>query len=301
MGRIGDGEDQPERATPFAEVARWVRAGALRLLSPTARDVLWGLVSHTNRKGQAWPRAEEIVEKTARGSTRHKRETIYRAFKEIESVGIYERSGRFQQPGYNVHGPIIFRLRPFNPQAAGRLQSLLDVPVRETSKRGDRRRFLKSVVPAPRSPVVPAGVPSVVPAQVVSDVPATGTQKGFKEQREEERVDGRGSVRGKSCGQAQAPASSLLVEAPKPSPGLSDPKDKNATKREKDPQTLLQFFMQLGEVKQPRSWYIKYFSRKGYDSGDVEWAWEEAERRKSVSESSTEAAAEATSNGGGTG
>ena len=301
MGRIGDGEDQPERATPFAEVARWVRAGALRLLSPTARDVLWGLVSHTNRKGQAWPRAEEIVEKTARGSTRHKRETIYRAFKEIESVGIYERSGRFQQPGYNVPGPIIFRLRPFNPQAAGRLQSLLDVPVRETSKRGDRRRFLKSVVPAPRSPVVPAGVPSVVPAQVVSDVPATGTQKGFKEQREEERVDGRGSVRGKSCGQAQAPASSLLVEAPKPSPGLSDPKDKNATKREKDPQTLLQFFMQLGEVKQPRSWYIKYFSRKGYDSGDVEWAWEEAERRKSVSESSTEAAAEATSNGGGTG
>jgi len=265
MRRRGDGQDQSEKATPFAEVARWYRAGAITLLSPSARDVLWGLVSHTNRKGQAWPRAEEIVEKTARGSTRHKRETIYRAFKEIESVGIYERSGRFQQPGHNVPGPIIFHLRPFNAQASTRLRGLLDVPTTGTSKRGDRRRFLKSVVPAPEAPVVPVRVPPVVLAPVISDVPATGTQKGVKEQREKERVQGKGSVRGKPYGQAQASAPPLS-KAAVPSPGL--PKAKS-TARDESHQlaSLVRWYQNLP----PDQWdqYTPHLENQGYRLGII--------------------------------
>ncbi len=114
MRRRGDVQDQPEKATPFAELARWIRARALTLLSPTARGVLLALATHTNSEGEAWPGAEVIAEETAQGTTRHKRQTIYRAFKEIERVGIYERSGRFRQQGYNVPGPIIFQLRSLN-------------------------------------------------------------------------------------------------------------------------------------------------------------------------------------------
>ncbi len=249
MRRRSDGQDRPEKVTPFAELARWIRARALTLLSPTARDVLLALGSHTNSKGEAWPSAEVIADETAQGTTRHKRQTIYKAFREIERVGIYERSGKFQQPGYNVPGPIIFRLRPFNPQAATRLQSLLDVPVTGTSKRGDRKRFHKPVVPAP----------------VNSDVPATGTQKGYLE-REKERVHGKGSVRGKPYGQAPAPASPPIVEAQKLSLGLLKAK---STARDESHQlaSLVRWYQNLP----PEQWdqYTPHLEKQGYRLGTI--------------------------------
>jgi len=266
MRRRGDGQDQPEKVTPFAELARWIRARALTLLSPTARNVLLALVAHTNSEGEAWPSADVIAEKTARGSTRHKRETIYRAFKEIKRVGIYERVGRFQQPGHNVPGPIIFRLCPFNAQADKRLCSLLDVPVTGTTKRGDQKRFIKPVVPAQEAPVVPVGVPPVVPPPVNPDVPATGTQKGFKEQREEEGVEGKGSLRGKPYGQAQAPASPPIVEAPKPSPGLLKAK---STARDESHQlaSLIHWYQNLP----PEQWdqYTPHLEKQDYRLGII--------------------------------
>ncbi len=268
MRRRGDGQDQPEKVTPFAELARWIRARALTLLSPTARNVLLALVAHTNSEGEAWPSADVIAEKTARGSTRHKRETIYRAFKEIKRVGIYERVGRFQQPGHNVPGPIIFRLCPFNAQADKRLCSLLDVPVTGTTKRGDQKRFIKPVVPAQEAPVVPVGVPPVVPPPVNPDVPATGTQKGFKEQREEEGVEGKGSLRGKPYGQAQPSASPPLVEAPKPSPGLSHSKTKStAREKNQDIGMIVNWFRTRPRHKWEQD--IPLLERQGYRLGTI--------------------------------
>jgi len=265
MRRRGDGQDQPEKVTPFAELARWIRERVLTLLSPTARNVLLALVAHTNSEGEAWPSAEVIAEKTAQGTTRHKRQTIYRAFREIKRVGIYERVGRFQQPGHNVPGPIIFRLRPLDSEAANRLRSLLDVPVTGTSKRGDRSRFLKPVVPAPEAPVVPVGVPPVVPPPVNPDVPATGTQKGFKEQREKERVQGKGSVRGKPYGQAQASAPPLS-KAAVPSPGLLKAK---STARDESHQlaSLVRWYQNLS----PEQWdqYTPLLEKQGYRLGII--------------------------------
>ncbi len=53
MGWRGDGQNHPEKATPLAVIARWVRAGVLTLLPPSARDVLYVLGAHTNSEGEA--------------------------------------------------------------------------------------------------------------------------------------------------------------------------------------------------------------------------------------------------------
>ena len=265
MRRRGDGQDQLDKATPFAELARWIRARALTLLSPTARDVLLALGSHTNSEGEAWPSAEVIAEETAQGTTRHKRQTIYRAFREIKRVGIYERVGRFQQPGHNVPGPTIYRLRPLDSEAANRLKSLLDVPVTGTTKRGDQKRFIKPVVPAPGPPVLPVGVPPVVPPPVNPDVPVAGTQKGFKEQREKERVQGKGSVRGKPYGQAQASAPPLS-KAAVPSPGLLKAKS-TAREKNQDIGMIVNWFRTRPRHKWEQD--IPLLERQGYRLGTI--------------------------------
>ncbi len=134
-----------------------------------------------------------------------------------------------------------------------------------TSKSGNRRRFIR--------PVVPEGAPLVVPEAVKPVVPLTGTQKGYLE-REKERVFGKGSLRGKPYGQAQPSASPpLVVEAPKSLPGLSEQKDKDAARRDKQRQDLLQF-MQQGHPA--LSWCIEHLARRGYDPSDVECAYREA-------------------------
>ncbi len=204
MRRRGDGHEQ---ATPFVEAAQYVREGILLRVPPQAVPTLLVLLAHTNSKGEAWPSAKEISRLTGR-----KPENIYKDFREIERLHIFERIGNVRSPSYNVPGAIVFRLIPFDEERVRRV--LLAIPITGRAKRGDASRFRRAGTaktrrkepssPYKEAPAIPENASSspyndrlALPMIGGLANPDSGTQKGYlkgEEKRDLERVFGKGVV-----------------------------------------------------------------------------------------------------------
>lgn len=272
-----------EKATPLAEIARWVRAGILPYLSPTARVVMLVLGSHVNSEWEAWPSAETIAKACG-----FKRERIYPAIQELVKTGIFTSIGRIKFRGHNVPGPYIYRLNRLDPAKASVFMAT--TPRWKTGKKGDVGRFRqRSGVPvsetakgipgvpeigtAKRRPGVPvsgvSGVPICeapgVPICGPPGVPVIGTQKGS--QREMERVP-----KGESEGGNAFPPSPLSIS-------LSGGKDNDTGKEKQKKREALRTFMRIDTHRhKPLSWYVDHLRPRGYDPVDIASVWNEMDK-----------------------
>jgi Helix-turn-helix domain len=100
-------EHDPVKAYhPLVRWARWVKAGVLSTLSPSAGDVGQTLAAFESTEGRAYPSAKTIARLTG-----HTRNTVFAALQELKAHGVVEAMGKVQRRDSNANGPVIYRLR----------------------------------------------------------------------------------------------------------------------------------------------------------------------------------------------
>ena len=104
--------------------AKAMRAGAYRSLSDAERDVLAVLVAFASDNGIAYPSGATIARVSGRA-----RETIFRALKRLEAVGLITRRGRLKRQGVRAAGPIIYTVTPMCTSGITHSQSMCTSPV----------------------------------------------------------------------------------------------------------------------------------------------------------------------------
>ncbi len=279
MRRRGDGHEQ---ATPFVEAAQYVREGILLRVPPQAVPTLLVLLAHTNSKGEAWPSAKEISRLTGR-----KPENIYKDFREIERLHIFERIGNVRSPSYNVPGAIVFRLIPFDEERVRRV--LLAIPITGRAKRGDASRFRRAGTaktrrkepssPYKEAPAIPENASSspyndrlALPMIGGLANPDSGTQKGYlkgEEKRDLERVFGKGVVGRNPF--TSSPGGNAFPPDPLSDSLSSQDKDKGtAREKNQDVGRLASYFVKV----EPGEWerHARLLERQGYRLGEIEKA-----------------------------
>jgi hypothetical protein len=101
--------------------AQWVRTGILPRLSPTARDVAMVLAAFGSREGRAFPSSATIKRLTG-----HRRDTIFKALKDLVGLGIIERQGYVKRRGMNARGPSIYSFHRPPAESPGVTDTLSD-------------------------------------------------------------------------------------------------------------------------------------------------------------------------------
>jgi hypothetical protein len=93
---------------PLVLWARWVKAGILTRLTPSARNVAMVLASYANKKtGEAFPAASTTIPSL----TGHSKTTVFGALAKLKKEGVIRPVGTKRRQS-NATGPVVYQFCP---------------------------------------------------------------------------------------------------------------------------------------------------------------------------------------------